>query len=126
MTAPADVRLTLSVPPAAEQISTVRSFAFAVGRQEGLDPEAIEDLKLALSEVAANGIERGGSGIEVSVRPRPRRLEVSVRIPEADGPPAASEIEEIDRSQIVRALFPSVRIDAEAGGITTTFSIERG
>ena len=122
MAASADVLLALAVPPVTEQISTVRSFAFAVGRHEGLDQEAIEDLKLALSEVAANGIERGASGIVVSVRPQPRRLDVSVRIQDPGSPPAGSEI---DGSQIVRALFPSVRVDTDAGGITTTFSVEQ-
>jgi anti-sigma regulatory factor (Ser/Thr protein kinase) len=117
------VHLALSVPPDPEQISTIRSFAFAVGRHEGLDDEAIEDLKLALSEIAADEIERGAdTPIVVTVR-LDDLVEFSI---EASGARAARPQDRIDRRQIVGALFPSVRIADTPSGVRTTFSVARG
>jgi hypothetical protein len=114
--------LRLSVPPRSEEIATVRSFAFAIGRQAGLGQETTEDLKLALSEIAADGIEGGGSEIVIIVVEHPGAIEISVEVPNAassgsDGAP--------DRLQVVRALFPTVRVERRHGTIVTTFSLER-
>jgi hypothetical protein len=114
--------LRLSVPPRSEAISTVRSFAFAIGHQAGLGQETTEDLKLALSEIAADGIEGGGSEIVISVVERPGAIDISVDMPNA-GPSGSDGA--IDRIQVVRALFPTVRIERRPGTVVTTFSLER-
>lgn len=114
--------LRLSMPPQSEQLSTLRSFALAVGRQEGLDPETVEDLTLALSEIAADGIETGGSAIRVSVLEDPRAIEIAVEIPDAGHAPGPA----VDHAQVVRALFPTVRVDRRADATVTIFSMERG
>jgi anti-sigma regulatory factor (Ser/Thr protein kinase) len=118
------VRLALSVPPNAEQISTIRSFAFAAGRHGGLDEEAIEDLKLALSEIAAEGVERGGATpLVIEVLLGRDLLEVSVDASPGQG---SSSPVRIDRQQLVRALFPTVRVVDSTSGVRTTFSVARG
>lgn len=121
-------RLRLTVPPLAEEISTMRSFAFAVGRHEGLGEETTEDLKLALSEIAADGIEAGGSSIAISVRTGEGALDVTVEVPGAVGPADADAGGEpaLDRAQIVRALFPTAGVRRADGSIVTTFSVDRG
>jgi anti-sigma regulatory factor (Ser/Thr protein kinase) len=115
--------IRLSIPPAPDQISTVRSLAFAVGQHAGLSQEAIEDLKLALTEIVTEGIQAGGSSIVVDVAEGADALEVSVETPDA-APSAPDAV--LDRAQIVRALFPTVRVRRQPGGVVTSFSVERG
>jgi anti-sigma regulatory factor (Ser/Thr protein kinase) len=115
--------LRLSVPAQSDQISTLRSFAFAVGRQAGLDEETVEDLKLVLSEIAADGIEGGGSSVSVTVDERPAAIGFSV---EVRGARAPRRDPNVDRAQLVLALFPTVRTELRDGGVITTFSLERG
>jgi anti-sigma regulatory factor (Ser/Thr protein kinase) len=114
--------VTLSIPASSDEIATLRSFAYAVGRHHGLGDETIEDLKLALSEIAADGIEGGGTAIAVTVGGRPPAVEVAVEVPGASPNPADPAI---DRGQIVRTLFPTVRVDHRPGAVLTTFSVEQ-
>jgi anti-sigma regulatory factor (Ser/Thr protein kinase) len=112
----------LSVPAISDQISTIRSFAFAIGRHVGFDDETIEDLKLALSEIAADGIEGGGSTIVVTARDRASALELVIEAADARPELAATNV---DREQIVQALLPTVRVERRADAIVTTFSLDR-
>jgi anti-sigma regulatory factor (Ser/Thr protein kinase) len=120
--APAGTILTLSVPARSEQISIVRSFAYAIGRHQHLDEETIEDLKLALSELAAGGIQGGGSTILVTVQTDAAPMSVSVEVAGAGPSPVDPDV---DRAQVVRALFPTVRVDHRPGAVVTTFSLEQ-
>jgi anti-sigma regulatory factor (Ser/Thr protein kinase) len=117
-------RLTLSVPPDTEQISTIRSFAFAAGRHGGLNEESIEDLKLALSEIAADGVGRGGATpLVVEVLLGRDLLEVSVDAPTGG---ERSTQDRIDRQQLIRALFPTLTVMEAPSRIRTMFSVPRG
>jgi anti-sigma regulatory factor (Ser/Thr protein kinase) len=122
--APAGTTLTLSVPARSEQISIVRSFAYAIGRHQRLDEETIEDLKLALSELAAGGIQGGGSTILVTVQTDAAPMSVSVEVEVAGAGPSPVD-PDVDRAQVVRALFPTVRIDHRPDAVVTTFSLEQ-
>jgi anti-sigma regulatory factor (Ser/Thr protein kinase) len=116
-------RIRLSVPGRAEEIATVRSFAAAVGRHGGFGPETTEDLKLALSEIAAGGIESGGTAIHVSVREHPGSLQIDVQVPGAADAPMDPIL---DRTQLLHALFPALVVDRRPSVLATSFSVDRG
>jgi anti-sigma regulatory factor (Ser/Thr protein kinase) len=102
----------LRVPAEASFVSTVRIFAGAIGRQEGLDDERVDDLKLVVSEVAAGLIGDGRHGpdarLVVEVGGDGGTLRVTCRGPAStDGDardPAADH-----RRRLLEAIVPDAR-----------------
>lgn len=129
-TAPETGRLvswTLEIPAEAAYVSTVRLFAGAVSRHFGIDQDAVDDLKLAVSE-ACNGAIRVR---ETESANRPIRIDVTT-----DGASLVFEIEDaIDSGssrpgvntedmirglsiELVQALFPDAGMIPGPGGAT--------
>ena len=117
----------LEIPPDAAYVSTARLFAGAMARHFGVEEEAVDDLKLAVSE-ACNGAIRIRKAEDGT---RPIRIEVS-----SDGGALAFEIEgaieagpslagdttgDLTRGlsiELIQALFPQATMLAGQGGGT--------
>lgn len=129
-TAPVTGRLvswTLEIPAEAAYVSTARLFAGAVSRHFGVDEDAVDDLKLAVSE-ACNGAIRYR---ETESANRPIRIDVTT-----DGASLVFELEDaIDPGssgsgvntedmirglsiELIQALFPSAAMTPGPGGGT--------
>lgn len=74
--------IELSIPHRAEYVSMIRLTAAAIASAMGFDIEAIEDIKVALSEACSNAIMHGGCAEEdnfiVQFIRETTRLEISV------------------------------------------------
>lgn len=68
---PPDQALELEVPSDTAHLATARLFAAAAGRHFGADEEAVEDLKLGVSEAVAAAAEDGSGGGTTSIAVRP-------------------------------------------------------
>jgi anti-sigma regulatory factor (Ser/Thr protein kinase) len=63
-------RVELEIPPRSPYVGVVRLVIAALARNAGLDEEAVDDLKIAVSEACANAVlssEEAGSDEPVSV-----------------------------------------------------------
>lgn len=102
--------LRLEVPTTPSLLSTVRLFVSSAARVAGLGDNATNDLKLAVSEVASAIIASGHHGtltVEVAIDASGLSIEVSPLSPEdLTG-------DQLHPGDIVRALFPTVTLDAE-------------
>ena len=131
----------LAFPPEPRLLGTVRLVVGIVARKAGMDDEAIEDLKVAVSEacaVAVGDLNRVGSPdlVELDLVEGADRLGIEVRdrAPAADRQPHASDADgEIDLDDrqlglaLVDALVDDLRIGAlEGGGSRTSFSLRCG
>lgn len=96
----------LELPPNAEHLGTARAFAAALARSLGASGEAIEDLKLAISEACTDAL-----AADRNVRVRAVH-EDGVLAFEIDAPEGSSTAEGLDgtgvpaRVELVRTLFP--------------------
>jgi anti-sigma regulatory factor (Ser/Thr protein kinase) len=133
--------IRLAFPPEPRLLGTVRLVVGIVARKAGMDDEAIEDLKVAVSEacaVAVGDLNRAGRPdlVELDLVEAPDRLGIEVRdrAPAASRQPLASgadgEIDLDDRQlglALVGALMDDLRIAAlEGGGSRTSFWLRRG
>lgn len=99
----------LEVAARAQSLAVIRLFAATVLRLYGVGEEAVDDAKLAVSELATSSILSGSDErIVVSARETNDGVVVTVG-PYVAGLPATEE-----RMDIVASLFASVRIDAAA------------
>ena len=98
--------MTLRIPADASQIATVRILAGAIGRHVALNDEHIEDLKLVLSELCAEAIERSTPGgfVEMRFVQEAESLATEVRTP--DGGSESSDPAD-RRRRLLDALLPS-------------------
>ncbi|MEO8476889.1 MAG: ATP-binding protein [Actinomycetota bacterium] len=120
--------VVLRVPADASFVSTVRIFAGAVGRHTDLAEERVDDLKLALSEVAAGMIGAGDHGVAV-----PLLVEITtdggglhVR---CQGPaPGTGETDDLaadHRRRLLEAIVPDASWTRRDGEGVVTFSLPR-
>ena len=65
-------------------VGTARTFAAAVGRTAGLDDEAVDHLRMAVSEVATAVVEFRLGPIEMQVEVHDEHLSVSTSVSHAD------------------------------------------
>lgn len=110
--------MSLVLPPAAENIRVARMFLAAVGRHHGLDEEAVEDLKIAVSEAFASAVEAGGgTSFTIEAGEVGGRLQVTMDgVGEFDEGTLEPGIElGIDRLDLIRSLFPDAELDRGAG-----------
>ena len=120
------VRLTL--PPSAEHVALCRSVAEGAGAAAGLDPDAIADLRIAVSEAVANAVVHGCAQVrrpvEVVVEALPGAVVVEIADPgdgfdpAAQAAPRAEELPEDGLGLVLlRALADELEVRrAEAGG----------
>ncbi len=117
--APAE-QLSLEIPPDPAHIVTARSFAGGVARAFGLDDEASDALKLILTEVCSEAIERRRGGrivISVSAGTDPIRVTVA-----ADGV-LGDQAEPTYRRTLIEALAPDVRFDEQEDRLSVRFTL---
>ena len=95
MTAYPDLELTLPARP--ENVGVVRQVLGGVAEALALDPETLDDVRLAVSEACANAVIHAYAGVpaglmDIDVRTEARELQVCVRdhgggmAPRADSP----------------------------------------
>ena len=85
--------MRLTLPPSVEHVALCRSVAEGAGAAAGLDPDAIADLRIAVSEAVANAVVHGCAQrqrpVEVVVEALPGAVVVEVADPGAGFDPAA-------------------------------------
>lgn len=119
-------RLSLEIPPDSAHILTVRLFAGGVARSLALDNETADLLRLALTEVCSESIERRREGriaIEVSVDADPIRVTVVATGVLGDGT-RTSPIEATYRRTLIEALVPDVTFVEERDRLAVEFTLE--
>ena len=131
--------VSLAFPPQPMMLGTVRLVVSVVARKAGMDEEAIEDLKVAVSEacaVAVGDLNRAGRPdlIELDMIEAADRVGIEVRdraTPVGNPEPPSAADGELDDRQLglalVGALVDDLRIAAlEGGGNRTSFWLRRG
>jgi hypothetical protein len=119
-----DDTLRLRLPPQTEHLGTARSFAAAVARHYTIAGEAIEDLKVAITEACVDAIE-AREPIQIDAREQGRALAFSVEAPSVDAA-ASTGLDEVGapaRIELIRALFPDTAIAAHDGRRSIRFSV---
>ena len=122
----------LTLPSRSDQLGTARSFAAAVARHYAISGEAVEDLKIAISEACVDALV-AGEPIQVRAEDAGRAVEFSVEAPEqgngAERALDASERAELDelgapaRIELIRSLFPDASVTADGGRRAIRFSL---
>jgi hypothetical protein len=116
-------RLSLEVPLDAAHILTVRLFAGGVARALELDEEVAEGLRLTLTEVCSEAIERREGGrISVDVLPDVAGARVTVGAtgaPKQDPDPADGSL----RRALLEALAPAASFVEEDRRSVVTFTV---
>jgi anti-sigma regulatory factor (Ser/Thr protein kinase) len=113
--------LSLSFPAEAVHVETARLFAAAAARHLGLSDEAVEDLKLVVSELCADAVEGGGSQpVEVSLSVVGAQIAgtISGPRPAADAGPVRE-----GRRRLVEALVTDLAVEEDGDGAVITFRI---
>jgi hypothetical protein len=116
-------RLSLEVPLDAAHILTVRLFAGGVARSLELDEEVAESLRLTLTEICSEAVERRQSGrISIDVLPDAAGAHVSVRAtgePKQDPLPTDGSL----RRALLEALAPDASFTEENGRSIVKFTV---
>lgn len=113
-------RFELIVPAAPGHVATARLFAATVARTLGAEEETVEDLKLAVSEVAtAVVVNRRSDEVRVVVIGDNGRLTFAV------GPVEMGDLTDsaIDPADIVLALFADARRDEDTSSILVSIDV---
>jgi hypothetical protein len=115
---------TLRVSAESSSMATVRVFVGAVAAMHGLQTEAVEDLKIVVSELCATAIlARAGGFIEISIAPRSSGAQVTVR-GALDMSEVGDDAAATDRGRLLDALVPdAVRADDPTFGSLIRFSM---
>lgn len=131
-------RLEFSSEP--EFISTARLFAGATARYYGCDEDAVQDVKIAISEACTNAVKAHDSAlvampVRVIVEPADDRVAFHVidagggfeRAGNGDRAAAADDLLESGIGlHIIQSLFPDAQVGPNAeGGTTVRFSVQR-
>jgi serine/threonine-protein kinase RsbW len=127
-----DERSTLELPAEPAYIAAARLFAAAVARQYGVQEDAVEDIKLAISEACGShvGGQRDGT-LRVTVERAGDRLALAVSGParpvrSADDTPTPTpeELASALGLDVIKALFEdAVLSDGPGDGSTLRFSV---
>jgi serine/threonine-protein kinase RsbW len=131
-------RLEFSSEP--DFISTARLFAGAAARYYGCDEDAVQDVKIAISEACTNAVKAHDSAlvsmpVRVVVQPTGERIEFQVidsggGFERGDGNGDRANDGDLLESgiglHIIQALFPDTEVGPNAdGGTTVRFSVPR-
>jgi histidine kinase-like protein len=122
-------RFSVTVPARSELVGTIRVFASSVARHHGLDDDAVEDLKLAVSEACTDPIDAGAGGdVTVAIRFEGAELVCEVTSAPWESVERSTDLPEdvdpavLDRLQLVRALFSDAERSRASDGVTVRFS----
>jgi len=117
---------SLRVPASPDVLRLIRLFATSLGRHVDLHPEAVEDLKLALTEVCSAAIEsshRDDDVITVTVSWRPDRGGIAVAV-SASSNFSTGDGTSDDRGRLLDAL--GIELHPAEDGRGATFEIATG
>jgi serine/threonine-protein kinase RsbW len=115
-------RFTLRLPADPAYSATARMFSSAVARHFDADEEAIEDLKLAVSEACTGAMRDGADAVRITARHEPPFL--WFEIPPPDEPAGEEDTPSPDEMaaglglEIIRALFEDAEIGRSEEGDT--------
>jgi hypothetical protein len=115
----------LKLPPLAEHLATARSFAAAVARHYDVTGEAVEDLKIAVSEACIDALV-AGAGIRVRAEEIGRAVTFAIDAPESGGTPEEAVLDELGapaRLELIRSLFADTALGDDVGRRTIRFSL---
>lgn len=113
---------TLTLPSRAEHLGTARSFAAAVARHFALAGEAVEDLKIAISESCVDAIA-AGEPILVRAEDEGRSVSFLVDAPDGHAPAGPDELGTLGRIELIRSLFPDAAVVSDDGRRAIRFSL---
>jgi serine/threonine-protein kinase RsbW len=124
--------VALSIPAKAEYLSVCRLALAGLSQVHAVEPEALADVKLALTEACSNSIRHayreGRDGdVEILYDLREGAIAVEVRdvgagFPSEDEPPTDGDLDEGGLGlAIIRALSDEVEIESHAGGSRLRF-----
>jgi len=118
--------VVLRVPAEGSFVATVRIFAGAIGRRSDLDAERIDDLKLALSEIATGMIAEGteARSLAFEIATDERGLHVRTTGP-LTGMDAGADLGADHRRRLLEALVPDAEWSADGDQQLVTFSLAR-
>lgn len=114
----------LSIPPVPEQARTARLVAGAAARRAGVDPETLDDVRLAVSEAVSRAVLRAGADhpdpVEVAMTDDAGVFEIAVI--DSVGVHLPDDEEELALS-VMQALADASRVaDNTRGGQTVVLS----
>jgi hypothetical protein len=115
----------LQLPSLPEHLATARSFAAAVARHYDVVGEAVEDLKIAISEACVDALV-AGSGIRVRAEEVGRAVAFEVDAPEAPETPEQEALDEVGapaRLELIRSLFADATVGRDHGRRSIRFSL---
>lgn len=105
-----DAPFAIDVTARPEHIPWVRAFVAAVAAACGLEPDTVDDVKLAVSELVSHVVEtRPGGELRVRLRVVSSRLELAVR----PWTTADESSPDLEQWVIVTSLFDSARVDGD-------------
>jgi hypothetical protein len=108
----------LTLPSRSEHLGTARSFAAAVARHYAVTGEAVEDLKIAISEACVDALV-AGEPISVAARGNGSDVAFSIVAPETEDAPGRAALDELGapaRIELIRTLFPDASLSEDEGG----------
>ena len=103
----------IELPARPEVLGTARAFVASVARHLKADEDVIADLKLAISEACTDALE-AGRPLRVRASRSAGSLDLEVAAP-AEGWSGSPKLEDGERAELVRSLFPGAAF-ADAGG----------
>jgi hypothetical protein len=118
----------LTLPPHSEHLGTARSFAAAVARHYDATGEAVEDLKIAISEACIDALVTS-TPIRVRAEEMGRSIAFSVEAPDGEEAPERIPLDELGapaRLELIRSLFPDAVVDNSGGRRAVRFSLPLG
>lgn len=116
--------VTLIIPVLASQVSLLRLTASGIANQVGFDIDAIEDIKVSLSEVCNKLIEQVAAAtterLEISFFPAGDQLSILFRLPGHNLGAFFDDATDAFALAIIEALMDKVTASAEDGTILLT------
>jgi anti-sigma regulatory factor (Ser/Thr protein kinase) len=131
------VSVELRIPARSPYVGVVRLALSSLARTAGLDEEALDDLKIAVSEACANAVlasEEAGSDESISIRWTEDEAQLTVDISDPAGTPDAPDLEDtggfssrlVMSGALLETLVDSCEIEPmDAGGIRTRLVVKR-
>lgn len=119
----------LSLPSRAEHLGTARSFAAAIARHYEVAGEAVEDVKLAISEACVDALV-AGTPISLSARRDGDAIRFEIDAPEtSEDSPERAELDALGspaRIELIASLFPGAELVTADGRRALRFSLPLG
>lgn len=106
-------RYQLTLPANPESISLARLFTATVLRTLGAEEALVEDAKLAVSELCSMAIV-GSADSEIQITATASETGATISVAPFSHPSTAENVERLD---IVTALFPSTRLDEPGAAV---------